>query len=118
MRSIDAIIDTLLEKKQKLNELFVQAAEIEALPKGEERDMQILRLSISAELDASNLYEKFIALAQSEKIAEVLTSISEEEKVHVGELKALLEQTDPEFTDAEEKGKGEVADISGRRRRQ
>jgi rubrerythrin len=66
------------------------------MPKGKERDMQILRLAIIAELDASNLYEKLAQLAQNGKVTKVLLDISREEKVHVGEFEEMLEMVDPE----------------------
>ena len=94
-----------------LSELFVQAGEIEALSKGKLRDIQILRLGIIAELDASNLYEKLAELASNKKVKEVLLDVSREEKVHFGEFEALMETLDPEFEEAEEEGEKEVEDM-------
>jgi len=96
-----------------LNELFIQTSEIEAMPAGAERDMQILRIAIIAELDASNLYEKLAQLANDKRVEEVLLDVSQEEKVHFGEFESLLEEIDPEFEEAEEEGKDEVKDIMG-----
>lgn len=98
----------LLEDVQQLNELFVQAAEIESLPAGPKRDMQILRLGIIAEMDASNLYEKMALLANDKQLKKVLLDVSREEKVHFGEFEELLERIDPEFDKAEEEGEDEV----------
>ncbi len=98
----------LLEDTQQLNELFIQTAEIESLPSGAKRDMQILRLCIIAEMDASNLYEKMSLLANDNKLTKVLLDISREEKVHFGEFEELLERIDPEFDKAEEEGEDEI----------
>lgn len=95
-------------KQEILNELFIETSEIESLPKGPSRDAQIIRLSIIAELDASNLYEKLANLAQNKKLKEVLLDVSREEKVHFGEFEAMLEKIDKEFEKAEEEGEDEV----------
>ena len=94
--------------KKLLNEIFVQSGEIEAMPPGKERDMQILRLGIIAEMDASNLYEKLASLTKDKRVKKIMLDISREEKVHVGEFEELLEMIDPEFEKAEEEGKDEV----------
>ena len=91
-----------------LHEIFVQSGEIEAMPKGQMRDMQILRLGIIAETDASNLYEKLALLASDKRVKQVMLDISREEKVHFGEFEELLETIDPEFEKAEEEGEDEV----------
>jgi len=98
----------LLENVEPLSELFVQASEIEAMPAGAKRDMQILRLGIIAEMDASNLYEKMALLASDKQLKKVLLDVSREEKVHFGEFEELLERIDPEFDEAEEEGEDEV----------
>lgn len=98
--------------KETLNEIFIQSGEIEAMSKGKERDMQILRLSIIAELDASNLYEKLAQLAQDKRLIKVLLDISREEKVHVGEFEELLEMIDPEYEEAEKEGGEEVKELT------
>jgi hypothetical protein len=94
-----------------LREIFVQSSEIEALPAGNERDMQILRLGIIAEMDASNLYEKLALLAKDKRVAELMNDVSREEKVHAGEFEALLSDVDPDFDDTEDEGEKEVDDM-------
>jgi hypothetical protein len=94
--------------KEFLTEIFIQSGEIEAMPKGKERDMQIIRLSIIAEMDASNLYEKLALLASDKRLVKILKDISREEKVHVGEFETALEEIDPEYETAEEEGEDEV----------
>jgi len=102
-----------INEAKKLNELFVKTKEIEDIPAGAERDMQILRLAMIAELDASNLYEKLALLANDQRVSKVLLDISQEEKVHAGEFETLLEEIDPEYEKAEEEGEKEVGDLLG-----
>lgn len=102
-----------IDKEKILNELFVQASEIESMSAGPERDIQILRLAMIAELDASNLYEKLATLANDERVTTVMLDISREEKVHVGEFESLLEEIDTEYEKAEEEGEKEVEDLVG-----
>jgi rubrerythrin len=77
----------------------------------EDRDTEILRAGIIAELDAINLYEQMAALAQSSKIKTVLLDIAKEEKTHVGEFQALLLTYDKEQVAELAKGKKEVDEL-------
>lgn len=99
------------DEREKILELFIQAEEIQSMPPGQQRDMQILRLSIIAEMDASNLYEKLALLASNERVVKVLLDVSREEKVHVGEFETLLEEIDTDHEKAEEEGEEEVKDL-------
>ena len=76
--------------------------------KGEERDIEILRTGLIAELDAINLYEQMAAVAVSEDIKEVLLDIAKEEKTHVGEFQTMLLKKDKEQEKELETGKKEV----------
>jgi rubrerythrin len=78
---------------------------------GNDRDKQILRLSILAEIDAINLYKKFATLTNNEKVKEVLLDIAGEETVHIGEFEALLEILDKDWSKFKEDGKEEIKDI-------
>ena len=80
---------------------------------GPQRDVQILRLSMIAELDASNLYEKLATLSSDERVTKVLLDVSQVEKVHAGEFETLMEEIDPEYEKAEEEGEKEVEDLLG-----
>ena len=71
----------------------------------EDRDKEILRAGIMAELDAINLYGQMAALARKDNIRKVLLDIAREEKTHVGEFQALLLRIDRE--QAEELKAGE-----------
>jgi rubrerythrin len=60
----------------------------------EDRDKEILRVCMIAELDAVNLYD-----------------IAKEEKTHMGEFQALLLRQDKEQVEELEKGKKEVDEL-------
>ena len=107
--------DEITEDKEKsiLQELFVQTGEIESMPRGPVRDMQILRLAIVAEYDATNLYEKMAELTSNENVKKVLLEIANEEKAHIGEFEFLLEHIDLEHEPNEIKGEDEVKDLTG-----
>ena len=102
-----------ITKPQLLTELFVQAGEIESLPPGTNRDVQILRLGIIAELDAVNLYDKLAGLATSQDVKRLMLDVSREEKVHAGEFETLMEEIDPDYEKAEEEGEEEVRNLLG-----
>lgn len=111
--------EVLIEKKQPkskeemLNEIFVQANEVAAMKPGPRRDMQILRLSIIAEYDATNLYEKFAELTDDPNIKKVMLHVANEEKAHIGEFEFLLEHLDLEHEENENEGEDEVKDMTG-----
>jgi len=100
-----------IKEQKNINEIFIQSSEIENMPSGTERDIQILRLSIIAELDASNLYEKLSQLTSDERVTDVLLDVSKEEKVHVGEFQTLLNEIDVEHEPAVEEGEDEVEEL-------
>jgi rubrerythrin len=71
-------------------------------------DQEILRAGLIAELDAISLYEQFAANATDPKIKKVMLAVAKEEKEHVGEFKALLDQMDSEQVEMYDKGATEV----------
>jgi len=77
----------------------------------EDRDREILRVGIIAELDAVNLYEQLAAMAEREEVKKVLLDIAKEEKTHVGEFQALLLKEDKEQVEELEHGREEVEEI-------
>jgi len=79
--------------------------------KGDELSRQILRVAISAELDAINLYEQMAALAEDEHVRAVLLEVAREEKTHVGEFLALLKMLDKEQERELEAGAREVEEL-------
>jgi rubrerythrin len=79
--------------------------------KKEDRDKEIVRVGMIAELDAVNLYEQLAALAEREGIKAVLLDIAKEEKTHMGEFQTLLLRLDKEQVEELEKGKEEVEEM-------
>jgi len=71
-----------------------------------------LRLAIAAELDAVHLYELIVDSSNDNDLKKVLQSISDEEKVHAGELQELLKKFDKDDEKFLEEGKKEVQDIT------
>ena len=84
--------------------------DLEKLSK-EDRDKEILRVGMIAELDAINLYEQLAALADREEVKKVLRDIAKEEKTHMGEFQALLLRKDKEQVEELEHGKKEVEEM-------
>ncbi|MDQ7032487.1 MAG: ferritin family protein [Desulfonauticus sp.] len=74
-------------------------------------NMEILRASIIAELDAVNLYEQFAAATSNMLLKKVLLEIAKEEKTHVGEFQALLLELDKEQVEELKKGKEEIEEL-------
>ena len=79
--------------------------------KKEDRDNEILRVGIIAELDAVNLYEQMAAASDSEIIKKTLLEIAKEEKTHIGEFQALLLERDKEYVKELESGKKEIEEF-------
>jgi rubrerythrin len=77
----------------------------------ENRDREILRVGMIAELDAVNLYEQLAAMAEREEVKAVLLDIAKEEKTHMGEFQALLLKEDTEQVEELEHGKREVEEM-------
>lgn len=86
--------------------------DIEDIPP-EKIDFEILRLSIIAELDAVNLYEQLSEKTKNSNIKKVLLDIAKEEKVHIGEFQALLNELDSENNPSLEDGKKEIGKLVG-----
>jgi rubrerythrin len=77
----------------------------------EDRDREILRVGIIAELDAVNLYEQLAAMAEREEVKKVLLDIAKEEKTHMGEFQTLLLKEDKEQVEELEHGREEVEEM-------
>lgn len=98
---------------KRLNELFIKAAEINSMPEGQVRDMQMLRLGVIAEFDAANLYEMMADLASRPELRKLFLEVANEEKVHIGEFEFALEHIDPEHDPHEDKGEDEAEELTG-----
>lgn len=94
--------------KKKLNEMM------SAIPteKGDETDLQILRVGIIAEMDTVSLYEQMASVASSSELKNMLLDIAREEKTHIGEFESLLSKIDTQFKKEIEKGKIEAENNS------
>ena len=60
-----------------------------------EEVLRALRIDAAAELDAINLYQAHIDAIDDEQIREVIAHIRDEEKEHVAEFMAAIQQLDP-----------------------
>jgi len=107
------MVMTRLLKTEHISELFIQQGEIEAMDKGPQKDVVMLRLSMIAELDAANLYERFAELTSNSNIRKVMLDVAHEEKVHSGEFETLVEKLDKSYKKAEEEGKKEIENMKG-----
>lgn len=76
-----------------------------------QKDKEILRLGIIAELDAINLYEQLAASAHDDNIKKILFDIAKEEKTHVAEFETMLLKLDEEQVEENEKGREEVEEM-------
>lgn len=86
--------------------------DLEKVPE-KERDLQVLRLGMIAELDAVSLYEQLAAYATDPRIKALFLDIAREEKTHIGEFQALLLELDPEQKAELEEGMKEMREIIG-----
>ena len=91
-----------MKLKNFLNEIFIEKAKT---------DKEMLRVSMIAELDAANLYERFAEQTDNEDIKKAMLSIAKEEKVHAGEFESLLKTIDPEYMIAKADGYKEIEDM-------
>ncbi len=74
----------------------------------ENLDKEILRVGISAELDAVSLYEQMAAMTENQDLKTILLDVAKEEKTHIGEFQALLLKYDKQQVEELEAGKKEV----------
>lgn len=95
-----------------VHEIFIQTGEVEAMPSGEDKDKAILRLSMIAELDAVNLYQRFASISSNKDVEKVLLDIANEEIVHAGEFESVLQDIDPSHEKFKDEGEEEVEDLT------
>lgn len=77
----------------------------------DERDKEIVRMGIIAELDAINLYEQLAAMTTDTDIKKIFLDIANEEKTHFGEFLVLLMKKDKDQVKELDKGKKEVEEL-------
>ncbi len=80
--------------------------------KEENKDKEILRLGMIAELDAVSLYEQLAASTNNKDLKKVLLDIAKEEKTHIAEFETLLLQRDKEQVEENKAGKKEVEELT------
>ena len=80
----------------------------------ENRNKEILRAAIIAELDAINLYEQMAALTEDADIKKVLLDIAREEKTHVGEFETMLLRYDAEQVEEQVHARKEILELTGK----
>ena len=78
------------------------------------RNKEILRAAIIAELDAVNLYEQMAALTEDADIKKVLLDIAREEKTHVGEFETMLLRYDAEQVEEQAHARKEIKELTGK----
>lgn len=84
---------------------------VKKLEKMDDREVtRAIRDAIIAEEGAINQYETVVDSTDNEKIKKVLQSIADEERVHVGELQALLNDLLKDEEKMLEDGAKEVSD--------
>lgn len=99
-------------RPRMLNEIFIQFQD--ALKStGSERDKQFLRVAIIAEYDAANLYENMAKQTANSILRDLLLDIANEEKAHIGEFEAYLEELDPDHEKYEDEGEDEAEEKFG-----
>jgi len=81
----------------------------------QDRDKEILRAGMIAELDAVSFYEQMAAMAGSENIKKVLLDIAREEKTHIAEFEAMLLQIDEEQVKENKEGRKEIEELTENR---
>lgn len=72
-----------------------------------------VKLSMSAEFDATELYKKIAQATDNEMAKKVMQSIADEESVHAGEFRKLIATLQPGEEKLEDKGEKEAADVMG-----
>jgi len=77
----------------------------------EDRDLEILRIAMIAELDAVSFYEQLAAMTDNPDVKAVLQDVAREEKTHVGEFQTMLLELDEEQVDELIKARNEVKEL-------
>jgi rubrerythrin len=78
------------------------------------KEKQILRAGMIAELDATNLYEQMADKSSNPKVRKIMLDVAKEEKTHMGEFLTLLLRMDREQMAELEKGRKEVTEKLGK----
>jgi uncharacterized protein len=80
--------------------------------------VRALRLALSAEEEATALYESIAdAIPEYPKISKVLRDVADEERVHIGEFQAAIEELLSDEKKLIDEGKNEYMELASRRGR-
>lgn len=74
-------------------------------------DEDILRIGMSAELSAINLYKSLATYAKRQEVKDALLDIAKEEKVHVYEFQHILRDIDQEEVETDLQAQQELKDM-------
>jgi rubrerythrin len=74
-------------------------------------DEDILRVAISSELSAINLYRTLAEKTNNKELKKVLLDIAKEEKIHVYEFQTLLKSIDKEELSSEKEAQDEIEEL-------
>ena len=99
------------EQKDEVTDMETKNTEMETPNEHLTEVLNNLREDLRGELEAIYNYEARAAIAEKygyDDVAEILRDISDEEKVHCGELEVLIEKYDTVFKDKKEEGRDEV----------
>jgi rubrerythrin len=81
----------------------------------EEELIRFLRQDLALEEEAVATYQGHAAMTGNEDAKAILLSLADEERVHVGELQALIELLDEDEAELVDEGRKEVADETGKK---
>lgn len=99
------------EQKDEVTDMETKNTEMETPNEHLTEVLNNLREDLRGELEAIYNYEARAAIAEKygyDDVAEILRDISDEEKVHCGELEVLIEKYDSVFKDKKEEGREEA----------
>jgi rubrerythrin len=102
---------TIKQTIQKFKESILSA--VTEFDSSKPDDQQILRISIASELSAINLYRTLADLTNNQLLKKALLDISKEEKTHIGEFEAILNEIDFEQDQENVNGKIEIENMKG-----
>jgi rubrerythrin len=86
---------------------------VKEMPRLGKRELtRAVRDAIIEEQKAIKHYETVADSTENRRASQILQDIADEEKVHVGELEALLEELDPQDEEFREEGEEEIEDMS------
>lgn len=111
MAKADCASQEFVEARTMLSK---QPIKLDKVPK-KTLDMEILRLSIVAEMDAINLYEQMAETTEDPDVRAVLLDIAKEEKTHAGEFQAMLLRFDKQQEAELQKGRKEVEELTAKK---